>query len=44
MASGSAAKNSRLTSVTPGPPGSTAVAEEDMEEDTEGREGGLIPS
>lgn len=44
MASGSAARNSRLTSVTPGPPPSTAVAEEDIDEETEGRDGGLIPS
>ena len=43
MAGGRAARNSGLTSVTPGPP-STGVVEEGRVEATGGRDGGLIPS
>lgn len=43
MAGGSAAKNSGLTSVTPGPP-RTGPVEEGRLVATGGREGGLMPS
>lgn len=43
MAGGKAARNSGLTSVTPGPP-STGAVEEGKFVEAGGREGGLMPS
>lgn len=43
MAGGNAARNSGLTSVTPGPP-STGAVEEGRVVAAGGREGGLMPS